>query len=257
MPDRARSASGRWFQPAEANRDAAVRLFLFPHAGSGASAFREWLRVLPPDIAYRAVQLPGRQDRMDEAACTDIDWLVGALLEAFDAEADDRPYAFFGHCLGALVCYRLALAIERHGGPGPVLIAASGWAPSGFHSVEIQFVRMPDRQLLDWIRVLGTVPRPVMDDKDMMEMIMPVMRADLSLVAGYVDDGAKVSCPVVSYSGKQDQLVEPDDMSAWTTRTPSYLGHRAFQGDHFYLDRNLTEVTADLVRHIRWSARTG
>src|SRR5258705_13037127 len=94
--------------------------------------YRDWDGLLPPDIGHQIVRLPGREVRRNEQAFLEIEPLVEALYEAVVAELDDRPYAFFGHCLGAQLAYRVTVAIERDGGTPPLLVGASGWPPVGF-----------------------------------------------------------------------------------------------------------------------------
>lgn len=251
MTARPGSALPRWFQPAQVDPEATLRLFLFPHAGSGASIYNQWPGLLPRNVAHQCVQLPGRQDRRSEETFTEMEPLIEALRGAIDAELDDRPYAFFGHCMGAQLAYRLALMIEQDGGNGPAIVGASGWAPEGFLTPTLEQANMPEDQLLGWIKNLGSVPKEIMDDPGAMAMIIPAMRADLAVVASYVDDGAALRCPVVTYSGNSDQLMTPGAMGSWSTRTAQYMGNSEFHGDHFYINDpdHALAITTDLVRH--------
>src|SRR3712207_7744395 len=43
---------------------ARLRLFMIPHAGGGASAFRGWAELFPDEVEVCPVQLPGRENRM-------------------------------------------------------------------------------------------------------------------------------------------------------------------------------------------------
>jgi surfactin synthase thioesterase subunit len=256
MTENTVAASGRWFQPAEVEPEAGLRLFLFPHAGSGASIYKQWPGLLPPDVAHQTVQLPGRQERRQERTFVEMAPLVEALQEAIEVELDDRPYAFFGHCMGAQLAYRLAIELERSGAPGPVLIGASGWAPEGFKTPTLEQARMPEDQLLGFIRQLGSVPTELVENPDAMSVIIPAMRADLEVVASYRDDGLPVRCPVVTYSGRSDPLSTPGCMPSWSDRTPRYLGNSEFVGDHFYINEpdHALAITTDLVRHFRREA---
>jgi surfactin synthase thioesterase subunit len=245
--------TGRWFSPTEVRPEATLRLFLFPHAGSGASIYKDWPGLLPSNVSHQCVQLPGRQERRAEQTFTEMEPLVLALQDALYAELDDRPYALFGHCMGAQLAYRLALAIQRDGGRGPVLVGASGWAPEGFLTPTLEQAYMPEEDLLGWIRNLGSVPKEIMEDPQALSLIIPAMRADLAVVASYVDDGAVLSCPVVTYSGNADQLMTLGAMASWASRTPQYFGNCEFQGDHFYISdpENALAITSDLIRHIQ------
>ncbi|AGL15855.1 thioesterase II family protein [Actinoplanes sp. N902-109] len=244
-------ASGQWLHPAEPGPDAAIRLFLLPHAGSGAIIYRDWQNLLPPDIAAQAVTLPGRHHRREEASYAEWDPLLQALYEALDGELDDRPYAFFGHCMGAQLGYRLTRMIEAAGRPAPVLLGMSGWAPEGFFQPTEEQSRMPEPEMVEWIKKLGSFPAEIYDNPEMLALVVPALRADLAVCAEYRDDGAPVGCPVVSYGGRSDPLMQRRDaMDSWISRTPVYLGHSEFSGGHFYIDTHAQAVTVDFTRHL-------
>jgi len=244
-------AAGQWLHPAEPDPEAVIRLFLLPHAGSGAIIYRDWQELLPPDISAQAVTLPGRHHRREEKSYVDWDPLLAALYEALDGELDDRPYAFFGHCMGAQLGYRLTRQIEADHRPPPVLLGMSGWAPEGYFQPTAEQSRMPEPEMVEWIKKLGSFPAEIYDNPEMLALVVPALRADLAVCAEYVDDGARVNCPVVSYGGRSDPLMEqPDAMDSWAARSPAYLGNSEFPGGHFYIDNHAQAVTLDFVRHL-------
>lgn len=245
------SVQRAWFRPVEPRIDARLRLFLFPHAGSGAVFYRNWGELLPEDIAHQALTLPGRHDRREETAYRDWDALLDALTEVMHSELDDRPYAFFGHSFGAQLAYRLTLRLEEEATQPPLLIGVSGWAPEGFFRPTEEQCRLPDRQLVEWARKLDSLPNDVYDDPEMLALVVPALRADLAVCAHYRDDGAVVSCPVVSYGGRSDPLMrDPRAMNSWSTRTPRYLGNSEFPGGHFYIEHHALAVATDFVGHL-------
>ncbi|MGQ0717666.1 MAG: thioesterase II family protein [Pseudonocardiales bacterium] len=240
-----------WFEPIEPSPTAEARLFLFPHAGSGAIIYREWSDLMPADIAPQAVTLPGRHHRREEMTYADWDPLLDALYHAVLDELDDRPFAFFGHCLGAQLAYRLTVRMDEDGINGPVLIGMSGWAPKGFFAPTEEQVKMPESEMVGWIKKLGSFPAAIYDNPEMLAMVIPALRADLSVAAQYRDDGTPVSCTLVSYGGKSDPLMEePDAMTAWVSRSPRYLGHSEYPGGHFFIDSHALAVTSDFCRHL-------
>lgn len=245
------SAEGHWFHPVEPPEEARTRLFLLPHAGSGAIIYRDWWELLPPTVAAQAVTLPGRHNRREERTYADWEPLLDALYDALLTELDDRPFAFFGHCLGAQLAYRLTVRLAADGAPTPALLGISGWSPVGFFQPTEEQSRMPEPELVEWIKKLGSFPAEIYDNPEMLALVVPALRADLSVAAQYTDDGAAVICPLVSYGGKCDPLQEaPDAMRHWAARTDAYLGHREYPGGHFYIDSHAEAVTADLARHL-------
>jgi surfactin synthase thioesterase subunit len=210
--------------------------------------YRDWPALLPADVGVQCIQLPGRQERIAEPAFTDMAPLIEALRAELLPELDDRPYAFLGHSMGAQIAYRLAVAVERAGAPGPALLGAVAWAPEGFRTVPPAQADLPRDELLAWIRGLGSAPAEVFDDPALLSLVLPAMRSDLVTYASYRDDGAGVGCPVVSYGGTADPLLPPGAMASWRTRTPSYLGNREFPGGHFFIYEQATAIATDLTR---------
>src|SRR5205814_9401706 len=95
------------FQVPMPRPEAVVRLFCFPHAGGAAASYVGWARALESQsIELAAAQLPGRDGPADEPPCMNLDLLVDMFADAI-ASTIDRPYAFFGHSLGALVAFEL------------------------------------------------------------------------------------------------------------------------------------------------------
>lgn len=245
------SAPGQWFQPAEPSADARIRLLLFPHAGSGAIIYRDWADLLPNDIGAQAVTLPGRQERRAETAYTEWEPLVEGLYEAVLATCDNRPFAFFGHCLGAQLSYELAVRMHRDGVTGPLLVGMSGWAPEGFFNPTKEHIGMPQEELVNWIRRLGSFPAEIYDNPEMLAMVIPALRADLSVAAQRVDRGALLPCPMISYGGRNDPLQEEEGaFKSWVPRSPQYLGHREYPGGHFFIDSHAQAITQDFCSHL-------
>jgi surfactin synthase thioesterase subunit len=243
--------TNRWFLP-QADPVAPTRLFLFPHAGSGGLIYRSWPTLLPDDVAYQVVQLPGRELRRNELSFREMEPLIEALYEAMADELDERPYAFFGHCLGAQLAYRVTVELERNGLRGPVLLGTSGWTPVGFSMTTMEQARMPEPELIEWMKTLGSFPADTFDDPELLAMIIPALRADIEVSATYVDDDAPVGCPIVAYCGRTDPLMPWEAMSAWIQRTPSFLGNSIYPGGHFYIDNheNRVAVISDFVRNL-------
>jgi surfactin synthase thioesterase subunit len=249
--EQTRTVAPRWFSRAEPAAEARIRLFLLPHAGSGAVAYKGWHRLLPEEIGAQAVTLPGRQGRRAEPLPTDWNALVDDLHTALVDSVDDRPYALFGHCIGAQLAYRLAVRLEAEGDPCPSLIGTSGWAPEGFFRAPKGSGEVSLSEAGPWIRELGAIPDDVWTDPDMLDLVLPPVMADFRVSAQYEDDGAVVDCPLVSYSGRSDPLlVEPDAMASWVRRSRRYLGHNTYSGGHFYVTEHVAAVVSDFTRRL-------
>ncbi|MFC9953090.1 thioesterase II family protein [Streptomyces prasinus] len=247
----------RWFTGSEAGHDAPYTVFVFPHAGGSAAQYRSWSATLPPEFETRFVQLPGRQERLREEAMDDLGSIVEALQDPFEGELDGRPYLLFGHSFGALLAYRLAVALVADGGPAPALLGASGWAPGpGTGPSRERVADMSDEELLDRVAELGMMPRGVALDPATLATVLPALRGDLLAAGGFQDDLAPAPCPVAAYGGTDDPLLPAGGMDAWARRGSPFLGSTLFPGGHFYLFDHAVAVQHSLGRHLRRLAPT-
>ncbi|MFL6139502.1 MAG: thioesterase II family protein [Frankiaceae bacterium] len=240
----------RWFVPVDSNPDAEARLFLFPYAGGNAGMYREWMDLFPASISVQGVQLPGRLNRREEGRFTEMEPLMEVMVEAFVAELDDRPYAFFGHSMGGLVAYRLAVALERELGTPPALIGAAGWSPEGFYMPTEEQIALPQDELVSWIVSLGSLPPAIYEDPEMLRITIPPTRDDLLICARYVEDGAKVDTAVVTYTGKDDPLMTRESAATWADHCTTYLGNCEFPGGHFFIYDATLAIATDFTRHL-------
>lgn len=247
LSDASALAPDRWLHPADTDPDAAARLLLFHHSGGNATMYRHWPAWLPRDVCAQAVQLPGRQERAAEPVFRRLGPLVAALLEVIGPDLDERPYALFGHSMGALLAYRVAVEVQAAGRPAPALLAVSGWAPEGFAAPT-----PPPGEELRALRRLGdALPPQLDDDQTALAAVARAMAADAAVCADYTDDHAAIGAPIAAYAGRDDRLLPPDAMRSWAARTPRYLGCRTFPGRHYYLREHAAAVAADVAGQLR------
>lgn len=243
---------GAWVRPLSARAEpGALRLFCVPHAGAGASAFRNWGSGLPDWVEPFAIQLPAREDRFHEPPLTDLDDLLDALAPSLLPYLD-RPFAFFGHSLGAIVAWELARTVRRAYGREPVTMIVSGCRA-------LQLRRPPewcapdlsDEGLVVELRLLAGTPEELLDNGDFRAFMLPTFRADRALFGGYVyRPGALLTCPVHAFGGSEDPRVDEDHLKAWAELTTGPCEVEIFPGGHLYLvderDRVLSSVTRAL-----------
>ncbi|MFF9405984.1 thioesterase II family protein [Streptomyces anandii] len=243
---RATRAHG-WIVGARRPAAPAVRLFCLPYAGGGASAYAAWQALLPDDIEVCPVELPGRLTRWSENAFERAEPLVEALATALEGELD-VPYALFGHSMGTLLAFDLARALRRRGADEPrVLFVSGGPAPQLPRRLPL-IHDQPDDVVVSRLRDLGAVPEDVYAEPELLELLMPTIRADFSVVETYTHrPEPPLGCPVVVFAGTEDREVPPDQVAPWHEQTTGGFTQHVLPGDHFFLHSARTALL-DTVR---------
>lgn len=211
-----------------------VQLVCFAHAGGSASFFFPVSRALAPAIDVAAVQYPGRQDRRSEPNIDNIPELADAVFPAIRPLAD-RPLAFFGHSMGAVLAYEVALRLEKDGAPPLSLLYASGRrAPSRYREESVH--KRDDAGVVEELRKLSGTNSDLLGDPETLEMILPAIKADYTAIETYRHTpGPTVSCPITAVIGDSDPRVTADEAKAWADHTTGSFDLRTFPGGHFYL----------------------
>ncbi|HEY1496862.1 MAG TPA: alpha/beta fold hydrolase [Candidatus Solibacter sp.] len=228
---RKQAAPASWF--AGLDSAPARRLFTFPHAGGGSSAGP--LDGLPEWNMAR-VRLPGRESRLAEAPFERMPALVAALADAIEPYLD-RPFAFFGHSMGAAIAFELARELRRRAMPLPEILIASGARAPQFRRDHVPPPPPSRESFLEELKRLQGIPAEVFEDAALMRAILPALEADAALYRAYVyKDEPPLPCPIRAYGGDADPNVRSEHLSGWSAQTTSSFGVRVFPGGHFYLN---------------------
>ncbi|MFI9274500.1 thioesterase II family protein [Kitasatospora sp. NPDC052896] len=224
---------------------AARRLVCFPHAGGSAVYFRPVATALSPRVEVIAVQYPGRQDRRLEPGIDDIGRLADRVVSAL-APWRDTPLDLFGHSMGALVAFEVALRLERDGRPPARLFVSGRTAPTAPARLPVD---PTDAELIADIRSLNGTGAEMLADDELLEMILPAVRNDYRAVTNYRGNpGAVLSCPITALLGDRDPRATVDETRDWQAHTTAGFDLRLFPGGHFYLTDRAPDVIA-LLRH--------
>lgn len=230
------TASTPWLARSRPDPRARLRLFCFPYAGGTTHIFRRWPEALPPSVEVCAAQLPGRGPRIGERPYSNLHDLAEALLPVI-AERRDLPFAFFGHSMGALFAFELARLLRRSGGPSPVHLFASGRRAPQLPDTLPPTYNLPDAEFLEELRRLNGTPPEVLEHPELLELMIPHLRADFEVVQTYVyAEGPPLDIPVSVYGGLEDEEVSVEDLEGWREQTTAAFSLRMFPGDHFFID---------------------
>ncbi|GLV53918.1 hypothetical protein KDH_07690 [Dictyobacter sp. S3.2.2.5] len=248
-PAPVQASGSEWIVRYRPNEQAQLRLFCFPYAGGSASIFRSWLDALPAEVELCGIQLPGREYRLTRPAFTRIEPLIQELAQALIPYLD-RPFAFYGHSMGALISFELARYLrEQYGKQATCLYLAAYRAPQ-LPNPNIKIYHLPSEVFKVVLRADG-IPEMILQNEELMQAMLPTLRADFELCDTYVYyDLPPLKCPLMIFGGLADVRVNQKDLEGWTIHTSATCQLAMLPGAHFFLhseqDSLLNLISQDL-----------
>jgi medium-chain acyl-[acyl-carrier-protein] hydrolase len=162
---------------------AAMRLYAFAHAGGTASTYAQWSRLLTPEIEVVGIELPGHGTRLMEQPLSCVSEMVQEVVQALQRSvegenpASPRPFALYGHSLGAIVAFETARLVA----PDPRfalshLFVGAARAPHLPRPTQAITHLSEDEFLVAVQQRYGGIPSAVLDEPELLEMILPARR---------------------------------------------------------------------------------
>jgi surfactin synthase thioesterase subunit len=241
----------KWL-PVRPGGDASVRLFCLPFAGGGPGMFKQWpghLAAFAPDVQLCPIALPGREKRLAEPLIREMSELTDILADLLSPFLD-RPFILYGHCFGGSVAFDLVLKLQKRNHP-PVLLAVSGSraphlpAPATISS-------LPRDDFAAALRAFSLTPDEVLNIPELLELFIPLLRADFFLDESYRYTGPRpgLSCPVLAMYGRRDAVISPDLVLPWREYSSSGVTLSEFEGGHVFFADDPTPMLRAIVNQM-------
>ena len=215
-------------------------LYTIPHAGAGVAAVRPICRELADHMDTVAVRLPGRESSMDETPITDLILLATRLANQVQGHANGRHVYLYGHCAGALLAYETARLLDAtlldH------LVVSAQQAPDRVPAGATW--RLPREPFLAHVANDGYLPKEILDQPELVELVEPALRADYQAVECHSSTLAVLDTPILALLGADEHSVAVDDVAAWAARTAAGFRLDLLPGGHNLLADRYKEVAA-------------
>jgi medium-chain acyl-[acyl-carrier-protein] hydrolase len=236
----------------EAASEPAVTLFCIPHAGGGASAYRNWGDALAPGISVGVLQLPGRESRFREPPLSELDDVLADLWRVM-APQIAGPFALFGHSMGALLAFELCHMLRRERGRQPARLFVSACRAPQLAQLATSVAALPQAAFIaEVMRRYGGIPPAILADSGYMAAILPAMRADFGILESYrAPEREPLDCPISAFGGTRDMATPPSTLAGWRSQSSAEFSLDLLDGDHFYLQTQRVALTSKIRSALR------
>lgn len=244
-----KTAKNQWFPDAKRSENIELRLFCFPFAGGNAFTYRIWKEKLPERINICPAHLPGRAGRINDPGFTDLNKLTAEIYHQI-RDFLDYPFAIFGYSMGAIIGFELTRLLQNDGViPEHLFVAAS--RPPQLADLKPVIHDLPVEQFKHELLKLNGTPREILENKELFDLMLPLLRADFELVETYrYREGLTLDCPIYAFGGNADDEVSENELKQWESQTSISFGWTIFEGNHFFINDRANEIIKLIEKHL-------
>ena len=240
-----------WIEFRSKRHDAQARVLCVPYAGGSAQVYHMLSRSMPENIEVGAVQLPGRWDRRREPLLTRVSEASRNLAGEI-TRLSPMPYVLFGYSLGGLIAFETAriLAQDPRLQQPRALIVAATEAPAEKPG-RPHLHTLPDAEFIKKQigRYPGGIAPAVLAEADLMEMLLPILKADMKMYETYQYLPAPaLACPIYAMAGDHDPVCTPSAMAGWEKETSGSFAIETVAGNHFFINNAVDRVRATILK---------
>lgn len=245
MSDSLHDQEDLWLQSWPTRLTPLVDLICIAGAGAGASRFKPWRERLPGYCAMHVVQLPGRENRIDDAPVDDLALVIKSLASAVARIPRRRPLMLFGHSMGAVLAFELARVLIQNGRAPAHLMMSATTPPSGN-----AYRPAPSRdELTRLLLAFDPANQSVVDNPELFNSLEPALRADFQLLRQHSVSGTEPRPDVATtlLSGDSDPVVPPDAVAKWRPFVSDKVEQKTLVGGHQFPFQESSEAVTELL----------
>eukprot|EP01062_Namystynia_karyoxenos_P056349 TRINITY_DN472_c1_g3_i1.p1 TRINITY_DN472_c1_g3~~TRINITY_DN472_c1_g3_i1.p1 ORF type:complete len:418 (+),score=131.50 TRINITY_DN472_c1_g3_i1:87-1256(+) len=241
-----------WLVEFAARPAATLRVFCFPYLGGTADFMKGMPALMPPQIELVGIQYPGHGRRMGEEPLDDLPNFLKQCAEAVLPAIRGAPdYAFLGYSMGCFLSFELACYLRENYGTWPSKLVMCAQNPKFVVCTDPILDRMTDAAIIDQLRSVGGLPEALLASPDLMQMMIPLYRADSRLSEQDADDARRwqekleagrqtlIPAPFCAYAGKGEREINRESLAHWGRYSLTHPSPqlRIFEGGHFFIEK--------------------
>ena len=227
-----------------------MNIYCLPFAGGAGYSYDLFRKNAPSSLRFVTLELPGRGNRINEPLLTDIPAIVEDVWRQLKSFNLEEPYAIYGHSLGGLLTYLLTHRILAEGKPVPLHLFFSGCYPPSRISFRKKRHLLSDDDLIRELKDMGGSPSEILEDYDLMQFFLPIIRADFRAIELYRHTSYEpFEIPITVFLGDEEDEIgkEADGWSEVTLATQEVV---KMPGAHFFIYDNCEQILDIITQKI-------
>ena len=230
-----------------------MKLFCLPYAGASAAIYMKWKKSLEPVAECVPLELAGRGVRSKEPFYKGMEDASEDVLEQLLRRVDGKPYAVFGHSMGGMILYEVARKIRQRKLPPPSALFFSGRPSPDTPRKEAPIHELPDGEFAEKIIAMGATSKEIFSMPALMNVFVPVLRADFLLVETYrYEEAEPLPWRLTAIAGTEEQWTD-DEVEGWNRHTSEGCRIVRLPGGHFYWQHD-AETLHDVLKDVLQNA---
>lgn len=205
---------------------------------------------MAPDIEVITIELPGHGKKIKEHPYDEAFEVANRLASELMAYSD-KPLIFLGHSGGAILAFETARILSEKGVYIERLFPLVSRAPH----IELKDpprYHLPKEEFLNRVNEFGGLSEEFLNNQQLLDVMIPVMRADEKLAEVYMfdkDNSKKIRFPISVYGGTEDRVAE-SELLDWLEINQDDFELKMFPGGHFFLQDLEDEVLFSVIESI-------
>jgi medium-chain acyl-[acyl-carrier-protein] hydrolase len=165
----------------------------------------------------------------------------------------DKPFALFGHGMGAVVAFEVARALRRAQRPSPSALLVSAYcAPQSALACRTLIGELPDAAFADEVQRRNALPVATLRDPRQLTLLLPTLRADFEACDTYEYVVERpLDCPITVFGARGDASVTEGQLGEWGAQTSGPFDQVTLPGDRFYIHSYPDVLLAHLGSRLR------
>lgn len=227
-----KSVGNKWLKKNKKIRDSQYRLFCIPYAGAGAGVFRNWQQYFDEGIEVCPIQLPGRENRINEFLIDDVRLLALMMFSGLK-KYFDKPFSIIGYSAGGVLAYELTILLKERMGVVPDFLFM-GATTLDFRYQSEKVNQLKETDFIKYILKSGGTEAKLLEDEEFRKIFFPIIRNDYKMVEDYECCEKRLECPIRAYASKQDDEVPYQETLKLQNYSDDFI-IRYLEGNHFFI----------------------